>query len=99
MAGGVRIDGDVVEVSSEVGNKLIGKGVVEAYQGTAKAVNVGGTIEKPAADVSIEVKPPEEKVVAGKLPEWKLKTSPAEYLRKHPNGPNAELAKEIIKAG
>ncbi len=33
------------------------------------------------------------------LPEWKLKTSPAEYIEKWPGGKNAELAQRHIDAG
>lgn len=31
-------------------------------------------------------------------PEWKLKTSPQDYLEKNPNGPQAELARSVIEA-
>ena len=31
-------------------------------------------------------------------PEWKLKTAPAEYLKKWPDGKNAELAKAVLAA-
>lgn len=32
------------------------------------------------------------------VPEWTLKTPPEEYLEKHPDGPNAELARRVLAA-
>lgn len=30
------------------------------------------------------------------MPEWTLKTSPEEYLERFPDGPNAELARQVL---
>lgn len=38
---------------------------------------------------------PEEEA-AEEAPEWTLKTSPEDYLKKSPDGPKADLAKQIL---
>lgn len=44
--------------------------------------------------------PPTDPVDEGEADaiEWTLKTSPEEYLEKHPDGPNAELARSVLAA-
>lgn len=61
-----------------------------------------GLTEKDGRVVLGEVKAtpaPENKMVEAaedKAEEWPLKTSPAKYLEKNPDGPNAELARRLL---
>lgn len=64
---------------------------------------------EPEPDEESEGKPPEipgdpgdsldegdSEVEVAEVPEWPLKTPPAEYLERSPEGPNADLAREIL---
>lgn len=41
---------------------------------------------------------PKQVPVATGAPKWTIKTSPKEYLEKYPDGPNADLARQVLEA-
>lgn len=47
-----------------------------------------------APDANKAVTPAEE----NKAPAWHLKSTPEEYLDRYPEGPNADLARKVIRA-
>jgi len=54
-------------------------------------VRIGRKKATPAED---KMRGPEEDKAAGG--KWELKLSPEEYLKRHPDGPNAGLARELV---
>lgn len=55
-----------------------------------------GTEEAPAPSEPEDPAPEGAGDPDDDVPEWTLKTPPEEYLEKHPDGPNAELARRVL---
>lgn len=84
---------------------VIGEGDVMLYGLSMQGGRVvcGGTKRAAAAENKMAA-PAEDKGAAqgdeagDALPPWTLKSSPADYLERHPDGPNAELAQRHCDA-
>jgi hypothetical protein len=76
----------------------IGAGDVARYKLKVRA----GKIVYPGHGLKAAPPPPEHKMIGKvedkepEVEEWNLKTSPEDYLKRSPDGPNAELARRIL---
>ncbi len=76
----------------------------EMPEALADELVAGGYAEKRGAEVATAPPAPEnaaERTEAPKrtIPPWTMKTDPAEYLERFPEGPNAALAKLHVEHG
>lgn len=73
--------GEIFEAEDDVAVSLESRGLAERFHFASKM--------QPAHENKM-VKPEANKA-------WKLKVTPKEYLERHPKGPNAALARKLVK--
>jgi len=82
------------------GNRLAERGtIVSVSPETARKIPHLCVPVAAAASVVGPEQTKEEPVYSDDLPKWTSRTPPAIYIKRHPHGPKAELARQLIEAG